>query len=67
MSRKGSARIVLPVKDTNIEAVRTFMLGCLVPILAEEFLRHRTCSPGAQIDLTSRESTFQVIGKEAVR
>ena len=42
--RKGSPRIMLPVQETNIEAVRSFMRECLVPILAKEFLRQRSAS-----------------------
>ena len=40
-ARKGPYMLALPVKEPNVEAVRTFMLDCFVPILAKEFLLRR--------------------------
>ena len=39
--RKGAYRLVLPVGEPSPDAIRSFMLECLVPLLAEEFLRRR--------------------------
>jgi hypothetical protein len=65
--RRGNPRIVLPVKETNIVAVRNFMLECLVPILAEEFLRRRGDAEESRIKPETSNPTFQPVGKEAVR
>jgi hypothetical protein len=39
--RKGAYRLALPAGEANPKAVRSFMRECLVPLLAEEFLRRR--------------------------
>jgi len=39
--RKGAVTLELPVQEPNIAAIRAFMNECLVPLLAEEFLRRR--------------------------
>lgn len=62
--RKGTPQIVLPVKEFNVEAVRSFMLDCLVPILAEEFLCHRDHPEQPQTEPISSNSTFAPLGKE---
>jgi hypothetical protein len=59
--RNDSPRIALPVQEMNVHAVRNFMLECLVPILAEEFLRRRD-----RADPNSDDRTFRPVGREAV-
>jgi hypothetical protein len=39
--RKSAYRLVLPKGESSPSAVRSFMLDCLVPLLAEEFLKWR--------------------------
>jgi hypothetical protein len=46
--RKNSCRLGGPFGDPDQEAVRSFMRECLVPLLAEEFLRHRELA-GAKV------------------
>jgi hypothetical protein len=53
-ARKGKVTLELPVREPNIEAIRAFMNDCLVPLLAEEFLRSR------QID--EEKPRFQRLG-----
>lgn len=62
--RKGTPQILLPVKETNVKAVRSFMLDCLVPILAEEFLRHRDNPKKSQTEPISGNRTISPFGKE---
>jgi hypothetical protein len=62
--RKGTPQIVLPVKETNLDAVRSFMFDCLVPILAQEFLRRRDYPKQSQTEPISRNRTTTPFGKE---
>lgn len=65
--RKGTPQIVLPVKETNVEAVRSFMLDCVVPILAQEFLRRRDYPKQSQAEPISSNRTIAPLGKEEGR
>jgi hypothetical protein len=56
--RKGNPRIALPVKKTNIDAVRSFMLECLAPLLAEEFLRHQSHAESSEIEPIGKNRLF---------
>jgi hypothetical protein len=62
--RKGSHRLVLPVGDPDTSAVRAFMLECLVPLLAEEFLKRRAAALSPPLSTMPRKSTFEALGKE---
>lgn len=62
--RKGTPQIVLPAQEINVGAVRSFMLDCLVPILAEEFLRRRDHPKRSQAEPISSNRTIAPLGKE---
>jgi hypothetical protein len=61
--RKNATRIALPIKEANTEAVRLFMLDCLVPILAKEFLRRRDTTEHAPIAVNSQKPTTGSFGR----
>ena len=61
---KGSPQIVLPTQPTNTEAIRAFMAGCLVPILAQEFLRQRDEVAQASITVKGHKPISQPLGQE---
>ena len=63
-SRKRSTKIVLPTQPTNTEAIRAFMLDCLVPILAQEFLRQRDAAAQVPITVNGQKPISQSLGKE---
>ena len=63
MQRKNATRIALPIKEANTEAVRSFMLDCLVPILAKEFLRRRDTTEHASIAVNAQEPTTGPFGR----
>ena len=65
--RRGTPQIVLPVKETNVDAVRSFMFDCLVPILAQEFLRRRDYPKQSQAEPISSNRTIAPLGKEEGR
>jgi hypothetical protein len=52
------------VGDPNTPAVRAFMLECLVPLLAEEFLKRRAAVLSPPLSTTSRKASFEPLGKE---
>jgi len=61
--RKGNPRIALPMKDANIDAVRSFMLECLVPLLAEEFLRYRSHAGISEIEPIGKNRLFDPLAR----
>ena len=64
--RKGVHRLELPVGEPRPEVIRLFALECLVPLLAEEFLR--TTGPARpKNSVTSGKRTAGVLGKETGR
>lgn len=63
-SRKGSYRLALPVGESDFEAVRSFMLDCLVPLLADEFLKRREVTATETITIESRKLTSEPLDKE---
>ena len=62
--RKGTPRIVLPAKEVNDRAVRSLINDCLVPLLAQEFLRRRGSAEQSKTDPMSSDPTFAPLGKE---
>ena len=61
--RKNATRIALPIKEANTEAVRSFMLDCLVPILAKEFLGRRDIAEHAPIEVNSQKPSTGPFGR----
>jgi hypothetical protein len=55
---------VLPVGDPDTPAVRTFLLECLVPLLAEELLKRRDVAFSPPSSTMPRKPTFGPLGKE---
>ena len=66
-SRKGSHRLVIPVGDPDTPAVHAFMIECLVPLLAEEFLKRRDATLSQAFSAPARKPTFRALGKEGGR
>jgi hypothetical protein len=66
-TRPRTPRIVLPVAQSNIQHVRQFMLSCVVPILAETFLRARASCADPGIHPTNHERTSGHLNEEAVQ
>ncbi len=63
--RKGTPRVELPVREPNVDAVRAFMRECLIPLLAEEFLRRRQVGIEDAIPtVTPEDPTFEAFDKE---
>ena len=58
--RKGAYRLVLPVGEASPSAVRSFMLDCLVPLLAEEFLKRREITAPMGIATKPRRPTTEI-------
>jgi len=50
--RRGSPRIVLPASKPDMTAIRSFMRDCLIPILAQEFLRRRDAAEHTAITVS---------------
>ena len=63
-SCKRSPQIVLPTQPTNTEAVRAFMRDCLVPILAQEFLRRRDEAAQTANTVNGHQPISQSLGME---
>lgn len=63
-SRKRAPSFILPTRQTNAEAVRSFMIDCLVPILAKEFLRLRSSSEPVENQAGCQKPSFEPLGKE---
>jgi hypothetical protein len=59
-----SSRIVLPVRQSANDAVHSFMLDCLVPLIAERFLRDRDVVDQNKIEAPACKSTFAPLGRE---
>jgi hypothetical protein len=62
--RKGSCRIVMPTGKPDAEALRSFMLDCVVPLLADEFLKRRSAVSPAAIQVIEDDPTSQLLGEE---
>lgn len=62
--RKGSYRIEMPTGKPDAEALRSFMLDCVVPLLAEEFLKRRTAMSPVAIQVNEDDPTSQLQGEE---
>ena len=54
--RKNSCRLLGPIGEPDYEALRSFIRECLVPLLAEEFLRQRDV---AEKNTVQRQVNFQ--------
>jgi hypothetical protein len=63
-SRKGSHRLVIPVGDPDTPAVHAFMIECLVPLLAEEFLKRRAAALSRPLTTMPAKPTFEPLDKE---
>lgn len=63
-SRKGTYRLSRPVVEHHPEAVLSFMRDCLVPLLADEFLRRRESAALSAGTLEPDKPTFEPLGKE---
>jgi len=63
-SSKRTTRIILPTQESNPDAIRAFMRNCMVPILANEFLRLRNASPSDSMTAVNDKRTFEPLGKE---
>jgi hypothetical protein len=63
-SRKSSRAVVLPVGDPDTPTVRAFMLECLVPLLAEEFLKRRDAALSQSFSAIPRKPSFGPLGEE---
>ena len=61
-SRKNSYQLVMPTGEPDRDALRSFMFDCIVPLLAEEFLRRREAA--AAIAVNRDKQTYQLWGKE---
>lgn len=62
--KNSAPRIVLPAQKTNVDAIRSFMHDCLVPILAKEFLRLRDSTQYAPSTVKANKRTSTPFGKE---
>jgi hypothetical protein len=63
-SCRSSLRLLLPVADHDMGAVRAFALECLVPLLAEEFLKRRDGAVSPPSSTMPRKPSFGPLGKE---
>jgi len=63
-TRKGSYRIEMPTGEPDADALRSFMHDCIVPLLAQEFLKRRTAMSRAAIQVDDDEPTSQLQVKE---
>jgi hypothetical protein len=64
--RKGACRLALPEGKPHPDAVRSFMLDCLVPLLADEFLKRREATVPPAIPVEPKKPTSKPHGRRAV-
>jgi hypothetical protein len=62
--RKGSYVLVMPTGEPDPEALRSFMFDCVVPLLAEAFLKRRADTAEAAIQVNSENQTSHSLDKE---
>jgi hypothetical protein len=63
--RKNTHRLEFPSGEPNLDAVRALVKECLVPMLAEEFLRcRRAAVKPAVSEVTLNDPTFKAFDRE---
>jgi len=62
--RRGTSKIALPRGEPDVDAIRSFMIDCLVPVLAEEFLRQRETSTRLRAETTANNPTSALLGRK---
>jgi hypothetical protein len=62
--RKGTSKLALPRGESDVDAIRSFMVDCLVPILAAEFLRQRDDSTRLRVETMTKNPTSEHLGRK---
>jgi hypothetical protein len=62
--RHSSPLVVLPVQHNASDAVCSFMVDCLVPLLGERFRRDQDRADHDQIKVTGHDSTIAPLDRE---